>query len=125
MKHRTLIHEVWEDSYADLDETWHTEWGICLAGPLGDWFRRSQSPRARLSATFDAGSLGEAMARFYLLIGPGEKSGCHPLRIKDGLKGLIGDASESEPYPDWFFQDDEQPPCSDPSHPLWDREMDE
>ncbi len=125
MKHRELIHEVWEDSYADLDETWHTEWGICLAGPFGDWFRRSLSPRARLSTTFNAGSPGEAMARFHELIRPGDVSRRHRLRIHDGLEGLIEDASKSEPYPDWFFEDEERAPLADTSHPLWDREMDE
>jgi hypothetical protein len=123
MKCRKLIHEVWEDSHADLDQTWHTEWGICLSGPFGDWFRRLLSPRARLLTRFEAGSPDEARALFDELIATRIDLECHRRRINDGLKGLV--ESESEPYPQWFFEEYEQPFLPDSSHPLWDREVDE
>jgi hypothetical protein len=123
MKARKLTHEIWEDSHADLDATWHTEWGICLAGPFGDWFRRQLSPRARLLKTFEAESPAEAKDLFYRLIGKGDESVPRQWRINDGLAGLVD--SESEPYPEWYFEEDEPEQQSASSHPLWDREMDE
>jgi hypothetical protein len=119
---RGLTHEAWEDSSADLDETWHTEWGICLAGPFGDWFRRLLSPRARLLITFEAESPGQAMARFYGLIGRGDDPRDRQQRVNDGLAGLVD--SESEPYPEWFFDEEKPTGQPAPTDPSQDRESD-
>lgn len=118
MQHRELPHEVWTDCYTDFDDTWYTEWGICLAGPWGDLFRHSLSPRATLSAEFDARTPEEAMERLFELIRRADGSACHPWQINDGLTGLLDGAPASAPYADWFFDDEEGPPLADSAHPL-------
>lgn len=128
-----LPHEIWEDSWADLDGSWHTQPGVCLAGPFGDWFRRALSPRAKLLATFDAGSPSEALAFVKTFLGRGEETrkdrsfqNSFAPELENGIFCPVERARGNEPYPDWMYEDEDegQAPRADPTHPLWDFELD-
>jgi hypothetical protein len=58
-----LIHEVWIDADGSP--------GMCLAGPMGDGFRRLQGPGAKLIATIEASSHFEAMTKYNAMLGRG------------------------------------------------------
>ncbi len=90
MERRKLIHELWED-FGDEGESLP---GLCLAGPMGDGFRKLLSPRAKLVTTFDDGSHFEAMTSYYELIGWGVYSTDQPWDL--------------QPYPEEWFRVQEE-----------------
>ena len=63
-----LTHEVWQD----FDGEGKSLPGLCLSGALGDAFRASLGPKARLLATFEARTHFEAMTVYYRLMDWGE-----------------------------------------------------
>ncbi len=86
MERRKLIHEVWED----LGDEGESMAGVCLAGPMGDGFRRLLSLKAKLLTKFEAGSHFEAMTTYYKLMGWGEYS--------------TDQQWDLQPYPEEWFQ---------------------
>ncbi len=72
-----LTHEVW----VHVDENGRELPGCCLAGPMGDGFRKllAVEPGARLVTTFEAGSHFEAMTIYNRLLEREEYTTDEPL----------------------------------------------
>lgn len=66
----TLIHEIWfnpEDDGQMLP-------GLCLAGPMGDDYRKMLNPGAKKSGTIEGTSHYDVMTKYYRLMGWGTYS---------------------------------------------------